>query len=251
MVLSHKKLWGHLQAQSDQPSTALTGVVTAVLTLLVHSFYIQRIFLLSKRNYWIATPILFLAVCRLAVACSTSAEMLRLKNFASMIIHYNWLLSLGLALSSTVDVIISAVIFTLLWLSRRDSLSLDGVIDSLILYTLEIGTLTGCTTVVAMIVWLTVPNKLIFLAIHFNISKLYANSLMAALNSRYKLRRANETSFLRLQDWRIGTPSLEFRGSAVPTQCVQINVAKSVNYDGKDGENTELGDSSIQERASS
>jgi len=44
-------------------------------------------------------------------------------------------------------------------------------------------------TLVALSCWLTMPTNLIFLALHFLISKLYANTVLATLNSRKSLRR--------------------------------------------------------------
>ncbi|KAF8621738.1 hypothetical protein AX15_007536 [Amanita polypyramis BW_CC] len=213
---------------------ALTISFTAILTLLVHFYFVQRIFRLSRKNYWICVPIVVLAVGRVCSASGTSAEMIREGTFSNFRDHYRWLFSLGLAISSTVDVIITVSLFILLRMSRSRSLSLNDVIDSLILYTFEIGSLTGLASIVAMICWLAVKNNLIFLGLHFVVGKLYANSLMASLNMRYHLRRAHARSGSSGGVVQRPGHITIYRGddqSNVEMRHVQINVEKSIQYD--------------------
>jgi len=65
---------------------------------------------------------------------------------------------------------------------------MNDIIDSLVVYTFETGTLTCAGTVLSMVCWLTMPYNRLFLALHFMIAKLYANSLLATLNTRKTLR---------------------------------------------------------------
>ncbi|EEB90645.1 hypothetical protein MPER_11123 [Moniliophthora perniciosa FA553] len=78
-------------------------------------------------------------------------------------------------------------------------------VDTLTLYTLENGLLTCLAATASLITWLVMPNNLIFLGIHFIIEKceqrcsgqwvkliypeVYANSLLASLNTRKELRQ--------------------------------------------------------------
>jgi len=222
-------------------SNSVTVVFTAVPTLFVHSYYVHRIFLLSGRKYWLASPIFFLAICRVCSACACCAEMIRLGNFYTFRQHYEWLWSLGLALSTTVDVLITCTLFILLWTSRSRSLSLNGVLDSLIVYTLELGSLTGFTTIIAMVCWLAYKDNLIFLGLYFVIAKLYANSMMAALNMRDGLRRthaknASNPQAVQAKNYSNGSQK-RLRGSSGeesaehPVHAVQVNVERSIDYD--------------------
>ncbi|KAF5313022.1 hypothetical protein D9619_002510 [Psilocybe cf. subviscida] len=98
-------------------------------------------------------------------------------------------------------------------------LRLHELIDSLILYTFEIGSLTSVATVISMLCWTVLNNSLIFLGLHFVIGKLYANSLLATLNSRREFRRARTTAFehLHLSIIRPATTavsSIHFEGSS-------------------------------------
>jgi len=216
---------------------SLTIVFTAILTFFVHCFFAHRIFLLSKRNWYLTLPIVFLATCRLCSASATSAEMIRLQMFTLFKAQFRWLFSMGLALSSIVDIVVTLSLFALLQNSRSRSLSLNHIIDSLILYTFEMGSLTCAGTIVSMICWLTMNNNLIFMGLHFVIGKLYANSLLASLNTRHDLRRQRHSSRdtmiaaldgPRRPDGFFHNPFLD---SEIQLQHVQINVEKSITYE--------------------
>ncbi|KAF7428644.1 hypothetical protein PC9H_007871 [Pleurotus ostreatus] len=90
-----------------------------------------------------------------------------------------WSFTLGLALSCALDIIITASLCYFLLRNRKQTSSMNHVIDSLMLYAFENGSLTCAATVMSMICWLTMPSNLVFMGIHFFISKLYANSLLA------------------------------------------------------------------------
>ncbi|KAG7439556.1 uncharacterized protein BT62DRAFT_699078 [Guyanagaster necrorhizus] len=237
-------------------SIAVTIVITAVLTFLVHCFFAYRIFMLSKRNWFLICPIMILAAFRLASACVTTSEMIRLKTYSTFKEDFRWVFTLGLALSSTVDILITGSLFGLLHTSRSEAENLNAVIDSLILYTFETGSLTCAATIIDMICvsppslpslstsraahpdiidsrqWLTMSSNLIFMGVHFVIGKLYANSLLVTLNTRRGLRRGQTSSFGRtgsaiLLDSR--RPRVADLNVAKRAE-LQISVERSVHY---------------------
>ncbi|KAK0219257.1 hypothetical protein IW262DRAFT_1559753 [Armillaria fumosa] len=127
----------------------------------------------SKRNWFLTCPIVSGPYC-----CLTTSEMLRLKTYSAFKADFRWVFTLGLALSSAVDILITGSLFGLLRTSRSDAENLKAVIDSLILYTFETGSLTCAATIIDMICWITMSSNLIFMGLHFVIGKLYANSLL-------------------------------------------------------------------------
>jgi len=174
-------------------SLAITIAITAVLTFLVHCFFVHRIYKLSNNKWHFAAPIAVLALFRLAAACVTTSEMIRLKTFSGYAAHFKWVFTLGLALSSVVDIGITGILCYKLRSSRTSSSSMNQILDSLVIYTFENGSLTSAATVVSMICWLLMPHNRIFLGIHFVISKLYANSLLATLLTRNRIRRGRSS----------------------------------------------------------
>ncbi|KAE9389408.1 hypothetical protein BT96DRAFT_946873 [Gymnopus androsaceus JB14] len=121
----------------------------------------------SKQKYWLTVPIIVLAGLRFVLGCLSSSYMLQLKNFEAFR-HSNGSI--------------------ILRRSRAQSVSLDGVIDSLILYSFETGLATVISTLAMLITWIVMRENLIFLALHFIVAKLYANSIVAMLNYRPSLR---------------------------------------------------------------
>ncbi|THU95079.1 hypothetical protein K435DRAFT_859938 [Dendrothele bispora CBS 962.96] len=150
-----------------------------------------RIFKLSKNNYLVSAPVFILAVIRLVAAAVSSGEMLHLRTFQSFRDQFMWLFSLGLSISVSVDVYITTIMFIILKRTREKSLTLNPVIDSLVIYTLENGLMTSVVTVASLICWVTMDN-LVFLGLHFIVSKLYANSTLAVFNYRVHLRYTHE-----------------------------------------------------------
>ncbi|KAI0812363.1 hypothetical protein BC629DRAFT_1589144 [Irpex lacteus] len=174
-------------------SLGVTVASTAVLTFLVHGFFCHRLHKLSKGNFFLTVPIAFVALFRLVAACVTTAEMIRLQSFSAFVAQFKWVFTLGLALSSIADVLIASGMCFFLKQNRTGTSDLDRIIDAVIYYTIENGILTSVATILSLVFWLATPHTLVYMGLHFAISKLYANSLLASLNARTTLRQAHAT----------------------------------------------------------
>ncbi|KAF8954272.1 hypothetical protein BDZ97DRAFT_491424 [Flammula alnicola] len=241
-------LWSYLIGDFGDPTglniirwaVPITIIITAVLTFFVHLFFAHRIFMLSRKNYWLTAPIVILAILRLVSAC----EMLHYGTFSLFREKIRWVFTTGLALSTVVDILITGSLFVLLHTSRTGAANLNAVIDSLIWYAFETGSLTCAGTVISMICWLTMPTNLIFLGLHFVIGKLYANSLLVTLNMRERIRRARSQTNeypapIHVVDTRRRrtSDSDQFALSGMPAdskvskgQILEVNVERSVHY---------------------
>lgn len=232
--------FGDTSKINDIPETvAMTIALTAILTFIVHCFFAQRIHKLSRCDWRITAPILAFAFLRLCSASVTTAEMIHLKTFSEFKQEFRWIFTLGLALSSLVDILIAIFLCYSLQATRKAASSMDYVVNSVILYTLENNSLTSAATVISMVCWLVMPTNLIFMGLHFVISKLYANSLLATLNARKQLRQE------RAQRGLSGELPLAFPGLATrfrsnnqdPSRIdpigtkLEINVEKTVQYE--------------------
>ncbi|KAI0696885.1 hypothetical protein C8T65DRAFT_30156 [Cerioporus squamosus] len=185
--------WGNDAIYDYIPWTiALTVALTAIVTLISHCFFAHRIYVLSGSSWWLTLPILLLAFGRLVSALVSTSEMISLRSYEAFVDRVGWVFTTGLSLSTTVDVLITITLIALLQRSRTGfSTVTDHLIDVVTLYTVETGLVTSITTAVSLICWLTMPRNLIFLALHFSISKLYATSTLATLNARKSLRRGH------------------------------------------------------------
>ncbi|KAH8099889.1 hypothetical protein BXZ70DRAFT_1008862 [Cristinia sonorae] len=229
-------------------SLAVTIALTATLTFFVHCFFCHRILTLSRYNYYITAPIFILALARLAFACVTTSRMIMLGSFKEFTRVSSFIFTSGLSLATAVDFLIAAALIWYLNKNRTGFSAMDTVIDSITLYTVESGLLTSIVTVISLIFWLCMSHNLVFLALHFAISKLYANAFLATLNARRSLRGRSQgssrapddhampvlfpASFNRLS--RLGPHTANHDG--VITTKVQINVEKTIDIDGSTDE---------------
>ncbi|GLB43778.1 hypothetical protein LshimejAT787_1402900 [Lyophyllum shimeji] len=177
-------------------SIAFSVVVTAIQTFIAHCFFALKILKSSNKNWFITAPIVILALLRLLAASVSTVEMVRLHQYSAFTKRYpGWVFTTGLCLSAGTDVIITGWLCYFLreMRSRMGSTLMIQLVDTLTLYTIETGALTSVATIASLISWLTMPTNLIFLGLHFVIGKLYANSLLASLNTRKELRRLRTT----------------------------------------------------------
>jgi hypothetical protein len=232
--------------RGDVPTTvSLSIIVTSFVTLITHIFFLRRLWHLSNNNWFIIGPTTVLAIARVASAIVTSAFLIHLKTFPAFTAKYSYMFTLGLALSSIIDVVITFGMCFYLQENRRGFGTMDEVLDSIIVYTINNGTLTCLSTIASMIFWLTMRKNLIFMALHFVIAKMYANSLLATLNMRQKFsgRAApqKETAPVRFPDSydqanRIRQTdhiaSIDFDDETMAdTKGLHITVEKTVQYD--------------------
>ncbi|KZT08508.1 uncharacterized protein LAESUDRAFT_757742 [Laetiporus sulphureus 93-53] len=220
-------------------TAGLTIAMTAITTFVVHMFFSYRLLRLSRGNYFITVPMVLVAFGRLVSAVATSAEMIRARSYYEFYAHYRWLFTLGLVLSTAADITITSGLCIFLRINRHGgSGRLDHILNSVTLYTVENGMITCVATVLSLIFWLVKPHALIYLGLHFAISKLYANSFLASMNARKLLRTQNATSSEeeghRLpvifahhisHDRRDSADEVDLTGTKL-----QINVDKTVDY---------------------
>lgn len=214
----------------------ITVFFTAFITFLVHCFFVQRVYMLSKYNWYITIPLLVLACVRIGAAMVSTIKMISGRTFSGFAQHYGWVFTLGLSASSVLDLLICCALLYYLGKSRTGFSSMDQVINSLSLYSIESGLVPCMVTVSALICWLTMQNNLVFLGLHFIISKLYANSLLATLNARARIRARSVRS---AEDHPVPMPLFihtSQRGQmGITTDLtdtkLQINVERDIHYE--------------------
>jgi len=169
-------------------SFSMTIVCTASLTTLVHMFFIHRIFKMSKKNYFLAVPLTIIALSRLGFAGFTTVQLIKMRSLTRFVKLYTWSVNAGLSLSALMDVLIAGLMCYLLFINHKKNSSLNHVLDKLMLYTFENGSLTSAAALTCLVCWLTNNKNLIFMGLYLIISKFYANSLLASLNTRHHLQ---------------------------------------------------------------
>ncbi|KAL7285933.1 hypothetical protein ACG7TL_001047 [Trametes sanguinea] len=175
-------------------SIAVTIALTAVTTVIVHCFYIQRIYSLSRGNWFIVAPLVALALLRVSAASVTTAEMIRIGNYPQFVAEFSWVFTLGLAVSSFLDVLITSIMCYYIRKGRTAFVRMNRIIDVLTLYTVENGMITCIATSLSLFFWLFMRSNFAFLGMHLAINKLYANSFLASLNARKVIANKSQGS---------------------------------------------------------
>ncbi|KAG2140186.1 hypothetical protein DEU56DRAFT_799199 [Suillus clintonianus] len=216
---------------------AISVALTAFLTLIVHCFFAHRIHKLTHNDWRISVPIVVFAFLRLVAALVSTVEMIELKTMTAFRHNVEWVFTVGLSLSCIVDVLVAVVLCVTLRSNRSAYSNMDRIINSIILYTLENNALTSAATIISMICWVTMHN-LVFLGVHFVLSKLYANSLLATLNSRKQLQEERSRGGVLSNELPVAFPGRyqsKYNRRLDPENKLEINVEQTIEYEAVDG----------------
>ncbi|KDQ51140.1 hypothetical protein JAAARDRAFT_199358 [Jaapia argillacea MUCL 33604] len=231
--------WGNDAIADFIPvSVSLTIVVTPL----------SDIASVSKNNWLVSLPMFLLAGARLISAVVCTILMIRYPSYKEFVRNYDWIFTIGLSTSVVLDFCTTASLCYYLRNSRTGFTSMDFVIDTILLYTINNGVLTCISTIISLVCWIVMPQNLVFLGFHFAISKLYANSFLATLNTRDSLRERSQGSSERGHQLPVIFPNRHTSGRMLSqgdipldgrTTKLQINVEKTIQCE-VDGELEEM-----------
>ncbi|KAJ8090192.1 hypothetical protein PM082_018782 [Marasmius tenuissimus] len=203
-----------------------------LIGFLVQSFLTWRVWLLSKRNYWLTAPAFLLVLAEFGCIIAFGIKALVFVRTFADLATMKWLSILVNALAAAGDVYITGSLSFLLHRSRTGFQRSDAIITKLIHFTVNTGLLTTCCAVGSLISILAAPTTFIYIAFFFTIGRLYANSLMCTLNARSYIRNSgddcNSTSRM------FGSHDMPTMGTALPTRIaggISIHVDTMHKYD--------------------
>lgn len=168
-------------------------ILNAVIALTVESFFVMRIWRLSKNQFVTAACFVF-----------TIAHLTMNLIFPIRVFFYPVLVeaetklkstaSSGLGVAAVADVSISAAMVWYLHKGKTGMRRSDDMIGRLIGMTVTTGSLTTLFVIANLVAYQAAPNALYNLFFNFMLGKLYINSLLTSLNSRTYVRGGNDTS---------------------------------------------------------
>ncbi|KAI9460056.1 hypothetical protein HD554DRAFT_2323905 [Boletus coccyginus] len=155
--------------------------------LFVQSFLAMRVYRLSNKS-WLATgSVMTLVIGEFVLILVYSIPALRFQTFAQLATLKALSMSVN-AVAAVGDVLIAALLCTLLQRSRTGFRRSDTMINKLIIFSINTGLLTSICAVASLISIAAWPNTFIYIAFYFCLGRLYCNSLLATLNARKSLR---------------------------------------------------------------
>ncbi|KAF9458310.1 hypothetical protein BDZ94DRAFT_1240102 [Collybia nuda] len=167
--------------------------LNVTIAFFVQCFFTVRIFRLSppKIKWWLSSVIALVVFGHFCFGIETVVFLKTLTDFQRLLKELQFIAATPFAaLAALSDILIAASLCVLLHGSRTGFRSTNAIVTTLIIYAINRCLLTSVVAVAEVIVFAVSPNNLWFLAIDFVIGKLYANSLLATLNSRNAVRTA-------------------------------------------------------------
>lgn len=189
----------------DLPWSVKVAVVcSSFVDFTFESYYAYRIRIVSQR--W-EFPSVCWVVASLRFACNIAAVILVFKlDLSAFVMTYKNLITAPLLAGLVLNLAIAAVLTHYIFNGGRSLPSARPTLSRCILFSIESGLIT-CLLILVMLTtaWIKLPN-LIWLAMHFIITKTNSNSILVTLNSRHSLS-TDPTIALRHQHSRPIRPS--------------------------------------------
>jgi len=194
MILVSVSIYHYLISNYNNPSALAYGhwslyvsvIANIVIASVVQGFFTLRIFQLCSQRirWWVAGFIIILIIAHVGFGLETVAFFFMKQEF-SKLSDITLVAAMPFAIFAVLTDIVIAIALCILLNENRTSFSrTNAIISTLMVYAINRCLLTSVVAIVEIIVFAAAPKSLWFLAIDFCIGKLWANSLLATLNSR-------------------------------------------------------------------
>ncbi|KAI0739967.1 hypothetical protein C8Q80DRAFT_1201524 [Daedaleopsis nitida] len=161
-------------------------IVSNISNSIVRGIFGYRLYRLSQHGWILPSIIAVLSTFILVDATYFSVELYGYATYTE-ISKVSWGLYAGLSVEAAVDFIITIAQCILLHRYETGIRSTDSAIRVLMAYAVNTGLLTSICGLGALVAYATLPDKFVYFAFYFALSKLYVNSLLAAFNARGSL----------------------------------------------------------------
>jgi len=164
--------------------------INVIISCVVKSFFLNQIFLLANQRvrWWLTSIIGISIVGNFVFGIETVVVIIKKKKLAKLSQGTVSASAPFAGFSVLSDILIAGSLCALLYKNRTGQKKSNTIIATLIVYAINRCVLTSVLGLVEAVVFPLFPNSLLSFAIDFIIGKLYANSLLAALNSRQSMR---------------------------------------------------------------
>ncbi|KIK64594.1 hypothetical protein GYMLUDRAFT_56680 [Collybiopsis luxurians FD-317 M1] len=174
--------WGLLERikifpPEANPLPALIGIDIS----FTHAFYCWRIFILGK-SYIIPVIISLISAAQLSLSIYVSAMILKVFETRQLLDEFTAAISAWNACSAAADSLITAAMVFFLLRERKNATYKHTImrVETAIKYIIETGAITVIVMLVELAIFLALPDE----TYSYMVGKIYANALLANLNSR-------------------------------------------------------------------
>ncbi|KLO11554.1 hypothetical protein SCHPADRAFT_464941 [Schizopora paradoxa] len=214
-LVSHA-IYYYLVINYDNPASLQAGIwslylsigVNVTIAFVTQCFFTHRLHQLSGGKWWITGPIFITVIAhfcfgigisrptlnpfdpnqiQLPLPLETMIELYQKEDFNNLS-QITYIAALPFAVLAVLsDVLITVALCVLLHNSRTGFRSTNSMLNLIIVYAINRCLLTSIIAIIEMVMFVTAQETLWYLAADFVVGKLYANSLLATLNSRSAL----------------------------------------------------------------
>ncbi|KAH9480339.1 hypothetical protein JR316_0006937 [Psilocybe cubensis] len=196
-----------------------------------------------KHNHYITGGIILMILAQFGLAILYCIRAFQLRTLLD--VHtLRTVASLALGAGLLTDFVIAAALCFCLQKMRTGIRKADTLVNTLSLYAVNTGALTGAISLVTLVLYNISPDTFWFMASYFTLGNLYAICFMAALNTRKVLRgkgtdqegntsntsNMQNTFFMVTNGGRIPRP-LEYSSSQTKSMEIDIHQEVSVRMD--------------------
>lgn len=202
---------------------------TAVIAALVQGFYVFRVWRLSHQNYYLTILVAVLIVPAFVIQTIYTAKMCGTDLIG--LVALTPLAKAINAINACEDVLIAVVMVFLLRQGKTGSSASDGMINRLVLFVVNTGTLTSICAIAAFIALMCAPAALIYAIFFFTTPRLYVNSLLATLNARQSIRGGHVGSHGEVISLRLAQNGSIGPNRSQGPNSVSVNVEQTTTFD--------------------
>ncbi|KAJ6536208.1 hypothetical protein B0H19DRAFT_1317831 [Mycena capillaripes] len=190
----------YTMASAGNPFALVTGTTTwcvcsaissigSVVGTIVKCCFATRVYRFSERNIFITGLIILLALGQLGVAMVFTVQAFQLSSIPA-VFNLKTIATISLGLGLLTDVVTAGALTFFLWRMRtgQKNSAANSLISHLVTDAINTGVLTTAVSLSTLLLFDFLEGNLIFGATYFMLSKLYAVSFLATLNTRRVVR---------------------------------------------------------------
>lgn len=213
----------------DVPWDFWTGlIVGTVEDTIVRSFFMYRLWRLSRRNMLLGIPSFIITATILVSGIGTAIfGLIKIPNVISLQDNA-WTLYFAIACVTFSDVWF-AVWLTYYIIKARKSNRTRGssVLNTILVYTVNTGTLSSIFSVLTLIMYAKLQNTYLYMTFFLPLGKLYTNAMFATLNVRNWSHAGIDDSKVPIMTVN-GNPTIPVAFTEAPPPEVRIHVDEEV-----------------------
>ncbi|GAA5945091.1 hypothetical protein JCM10213_001555 [Rhodosporidiobolus nylandii] len=178
--------YGNLAIMVHSPwSFTWDPFLTGVVAFVVQSFYAWRVYIVSKRQWYIPAFIMVLSLLQLAFAAGSTWKIYLLNTEFARFGEFQYGVATWLLAAAAADIIItSSLIYYLRAATSNDHQRSTSIVQKIIRLTVETNGLTCLFAVADAILFVAMPAASWHVIPNLSLVKLYTNGCLVSLNAR-------------------------------------------------------------------